>query len=83
MAQPQKPKRRSPRDHNTFQAERAERGAADQPQPSEQIGATEQQVMPLTPPMRDQPGGRAQPGQTPSKQRAADEIDPADELTPG
>ena len=83
MAQPQKQKERSPADRDKFQAERDERGAAKGAQPADQLGATEQQVTPLTPPVRERPDDRARPGQPQPKQRAADEVDPADELTPG
>ena len=56
--------------------------ASDKLKPErEQRGATEQQVKPLTPPMAnsdDQPGDPAR-----KKQGPGDQIDPADELTPG
>jgi hypothetical protein len=61
--------------------EREQRGQHTPPAVSEQRGATEQQVKPLTPPMAnsdDQPGDPAR-----KKQGPGDQIDPADELTPG
>jgi hypothetical protein len=83
MTQPHKQKEQSPAERDKFQAEREERGAADQAQPADQLGATEQQVTPLTPPVREKPTDRPRPGEAHPKQRAADEIDPADEITPG
>jgi hypothetical protein len=65
---------------DTFKAERAQRGEQNPPPAADQLGATDQQVQPLTPPMAksDQQPHDPQRGKQPDK-----EIDPADELTPG
>ena len=70
--------------------EREQRGAPTVPAASQQFGATEQQVTPLTPPTRDEqsikdgkPADTTKAAATSDRQKAADEIDPADEITPG
>jgi hypothetical protein len=65
---------------DTFKAEREQRGEQSPPSTTEQRGATEQQVQPLTPPMAksDQQPNDPQRGKQPNRG-----IDPADELTPG
>jgi hypothetical protein len=65
---------------NDFSAEREQRGQKTRTPAADQLGATEQEVTPLTPPMArsdEQPGDR-QRGKESDKG-----IDPADELTPG
>ena len=62
--------------------ERQQRGDATTPAPADQLGATEHDVTPLTPPTSEKPAKKASPGAT-TKQKAEEEIDPADELTPG
>jgi hypothetical protein len=64
---------------DTFKAEREQRG--EQAPPSDdQLGATEKQIQPLTPPMAnsDQQPNDPKRGRQPDKG-----MDPADELTPG
>ena len=70
--------------------EREQRGDASTPAGSQQFGATEQEVIPLTPPTRDEqslkdgkPADTTKAAATNDRQKAADEIDPADEITPG
>jgi hypothetical protein len=65
---------------DTFKAEREQRGEQTPPVAADQLGATDQQVQPLTPPMAksDQQPHDPQRGKQHDK-----EIDPADELTPG
>ena len=62
--------------------ERKQRGDATTPAPADQLGATEHDVTPLTPPTSETPAKKSPPSAS-TKQKAADEIDPADELTPG
>ena len=64
---------------DTFKNEREQRGEQTPPA-ADQLGATDQQVQPLTPPMAesDQQPHDPQRGKQSDKQ-----IDPADELTPG
>jgi len=64
------------------QSERQRRGDATAPTPAEQFGATEQQVTPLTPPTSEKPAKKLPPDAS-TKQKAAEQIDPADEITPG
>ena len=66
---------------DTFKQEREQRGEhAPPPASGEQLGATEKQIQPLTPPMAnsDQQPNDPKRGRQPDKG-----IDPADELTPG
>ena len=63
-----------------FKQERERRGEQAPPKSADQLGATEKQVQPLTPPMAnsDQQPNDPKRGRQPDKG-----IDPADELTPG
>ena len=65
---------------DTFKPEREQRGEQKLPPAADQLGATEQQVQPLTPPTAksDQQPNDPQRGKQPDPG-----IDPADELTPG
>lgn len=72
--QPQKPAKEA------FKEERAERGDVTESPAAEQLGGTEKQVTPLTPPMAR---SDEQPGDRKLADKADEEIDPADELTPG
>jgi hypothetical protein len=67
---------------DTLKAEREQRGQQTPPTDAERRGATEQQVQPLTPPMAD---SDELPGDPKRKkdQGPDDQIDPAEELTPG
>lgn len=60
----------------------ARRGRRDDqaPEASEQMGVTEKEVIPTTPPMAE---SDELPGRPVRKTRADDEISAADELTPG
>ena len=65
---------------DTFKHEREQRGEQNPSPAADQLGATERQVQPLTPPMSksDQQPNDPQRGKQPDPG-----IDPADELTPG
>lgn len=63
-------------------SERQQRGDATAPTPAEQFGATEQQVTPLTPPTSEKPAKKLPPDAS-TRQKAAEQVDPADEITPG
>ena len=65
---------------DTFKVEREQRGEQNPPSNADQLGATEQQVQPLTPPSAksDQQPDDPKRGKQPDPG-----IDPADELTPG
>ncbi len=65
---------------DTFKAEREQRGEQNPPLAGDQLGATDQQVQPLTPPMAksDQQPNDPKRGKQPDPG-----IDTADELTPG
>ena len=65
---------------DTFKAEREQRGEQNPLPAGDQLGATDQQVQPLTPPSAksDQQPNDPQRGKQPDPG-----IDPADELTPG
>lgn len=83
MKQKRKNSAKRPKNARDLSAERAERGQATEPGAADQRGATEQQVQPLTPPTAEAP--ERQPS-IPRKRfipEAENEIDPADELTPG
>lgn len=83
MKQKHKNSAKQPKAAREFAKERAERGQATEPGVADQLGATEQQVQPLTPPTAESP--ERQPP-IPRKRYIPDaenEIDPADELTPG
>jgi hypothetical protein len=66
--------------NDDFKAEREQRGEQNTPPASDQLGATDKQVQPLTPPMAksDQQPNDPKRGKQPDP-----DIDPADELTPG
>ena len=78
MEKPQKNSTKPVKD--TFKQEREQRGEQNPPPAADQLGATEQQVQPLTPPIAksDQQPNDPQRGKQPDL-----DIDPADELTPG
>jgi hypothetical protein len=65
---------------DTFKSEREQRGEHNPPPAGDQLGATEQQIQPLTPP-------NAKSDQQPNDPKRGEQpdpgIDPADELTPG
>jgi len=65
---------------DSFKQEGEQRGEQNPPLAADQLGATEQQVQPLTPPIAksDQQPNDPQRGKQPDP-----DIDPADELTPG
>ena len=65
---------------DSFKQEREQRGEQHPAPAADQLGATEQQVKPLTPPIAksDQQPNDPQRGKQPDPG-----IDPADELTPG
>jgi len=63
--------------------ERSKRGQAGGASPADQLGATEQDVQPLTPPPADTPERQPMLPRKRYVSDAEDEIDPADELTPG
>lgn len=66
-----------------FAAEQQARGQASEPASAQQLGATEDDVQPLTPPTADTPSKPAPVARKRYAQDAEDVIDPADELTPG
>ena len=66
-----------------FAAEQEARGQVSEPAAAQQLGATEQDVQPLTPPAAEAPGKPAPVARKRYAQDAEDVIDPADELTPG
>jgi len=63
-----------------FKAEREQRGEQNPPLAGDQLGATDQQVQPLTPPMAN---SDQQPNDPKRGKQPDPDIDPADELTPG
>ncbi len=71
-----------PASRDDLRDERQQRGDATTPEPADQFGATEQQVTPLTPPTSEKPAKKSPPGAS-TKQKAAELVDPADEITPG
>jgi hypothetical protein len=80
MDKQHKEQKADPNRKTDLQPERERRGDTTDTPAAEQLGATEQQVAPLTPPMArsdEQPRDRDR-GEQPDKG-----IDPADELTPG
>lgn len=68
---------------NEFAAERAARGQASQPESANQLGATEQDVQPLTPPAAESPDKQPPLPRKRYAEDVEDALDPADELTPG
>lgn len=82
MGDQSKTKAQAQASREALQDERQQRGDATTPAPADQRGATEHDVTPLTPPTSEKPTKKDPLGTT-TKQKAADEIDPADELTPG
>jgi len=65
---------------DSFKPEREQRGEQDPSPAADQLGATERQVQPLTPP----PAKSDQQPNDPQRVKQPDPgIDPADELTPG
>ena len=66
--------------NDDFKTEREQRGEQNPPPAGDQLGATDKQVQPLTPPMAksDEQPDDPQRGKQPDPG-----IDPADELTPG
>jgi hypothetical protein len=77
----QKQQKNAPRPaKEAFKHEREQRGEQNPSPADEQLGATERQVQPLTPPSArsDQQPGDPKRGKQPDPG-----IDPADELTPG
>jgi hypothetical protein len=82
MRESSKSKQHSPSRRDHLRDERQQRGDATAPAPAEQFGATEQKVMPLTPPTSEKPTKKVPPGAS-TKQQAAEQIDSADEITPG
>jgi hypothetical protein len=70
----------APASHNDRAGERQQRD--DATEPAKQFGATEQQITPLTPPTSEKPAKKLPPDAS-TKQKAAEEVDPADEITPG
>jgi hypothetical protein len=82
MKESSKSKQHSRASRDDLRGERRQRGDATTPVPAEQFGATEQKVTPLTPPTSEKQAKKMPPGAS-TKQRAAEQIDPADEITPG
>jgi hypothetical protein len=67
---------------HAFKAEREQRGEQTPPTVATQMGATEQEVAPLTPPMANSDTAPNM-AKREKKTAAEEQIDPADELTPG
>jgi hypothetical protein len=65
---------------DSFKPEREQRGQQSSPPSADQLGATEQQVQPLTPPSAK---SDQQPNQPKRKEQPDLGIDPTDDLTPG
>jgi hypothetical protein len=81
MGKQTKAKRATQAQAQDLTAERAQRGQKTPPGAAEQMGATDQEVLPLTPPMAESDQLPGRPNR--KKNGADDQIDPADELTPG
>jgi hypothetical protein len=80
VSQKRDDKDNKPAPKTDLSAERRQRGDATESSAADQLGATEEQVVPLTPPMAK---SDEQPGQPDRKHHPDAGIDPADELTPG
>jgi hypothetical protein len=70
----------TPKGKSDLTPERERRGETTDTPAADQLGATEQQVAPLTPPMAR---SDEQPHDRDRKEQPDKGIDPADELTPG
>jgi hypothetical protein len=83
MTKPAQAKRQAQPEHDDARTKHSRRADEATQATANQLGATEEQITPLTPPTRDDASNDEQPKSPNPKQRAADEIDPADEITPG
>jgi hypothetical protein len=63
---------------SSSETRRAQPGDRSRPTLDEQVGATEQEVIPMTPPMAESDQMPGQPNR-----KKDDELSPTDELTPG